>query len=130
MRIAVTYDNENIYGHFGHTEFFKIYEIQDNKIISTQVVSTNGEGHGALAGFLVNNKVDGLICGGIGPGALKALSFRGIKIYAGVEGSCDLAVNQLLNNKLEYSTAANCDHSGHDHSPHDHSGGCGSHGCH
>ena len=66
MRIAVTYENGQIFQHFGHTEQFKVYDLEDNKIVNTQVVDTNGQGHGALAGFLNSADIDVLICGGIG----------------------------------------------------------------
>ena len=50
MKIAVTYDNGEVFQHFGRTENFKVYEIEDNKVISSEVISSNGVGHGALAG--------------------------------------------------------------------------------
>ena len=52
MKIAVTYDNGKVFGHFGHTENFKLYDTEDGKIKAMVVVPTNGSGHGALAGFL------------------------------------------------------------------------------
>ena len=66
MKIAVTYENEMVFQHFGHTEQFKIYEVEDNKVVASEIVDTNGSGHGALAGFLAGQGVDVLICGGIG----------------------------------------------------------------
>ena len=69
MRIAVTYENGQIFQHFGHTEQFKLYDVENGKIVREQVVDNNGSGHGALAGFLQAAKVDALICGGIGMGA-------------------------------------------------------------
>ena len=64
MKIAVTYENGEIFQHFGHTEQFKIYDVDNGKVVSSQVVDTNGSGHGALAGFLKALNVDMLICGG------------------------------------------------------------------
>ena len=84
MRIAVTYENGEIFQHFGHTEQFKIYDVEDGKIISSEVVDAGGSGHGALAGVLSALKVDALICGGIGGGAQMALSDVGIRLYGGV----------------------------------------------
>lgn len=130
MRIAVTYENGEIYGHFGHTEQFKIYDIEEGKIIKSEVVNTNGSGHGALAGFLSDVDVDILICGGIGGGAQIALSNAGIKLYAGITGNSDDAVAKLLAGELEHNPNANCNHH---HSEHEHncgSGGCGHNGCH
>ena len=87
MKIAVTYENGQIFQHFGHTEQFKPYEVADGKIVHAEVVDTNGSGHGALAGFLMQHGVDTLVCGGIGGGAQAALAEAGIKLYGGVSGS-------------------------------------------
>jgi len=108
MKIAVTYQDGDIFQHFGHTEFFKIYDIENTDIVKTEIVSTNGSGHGALAQFLHEHSVDTLICGGIGGGAQMALSQAGIKLYGGVTGKADAAVNALLNNKLNYDPAVKC----------------------
>ena len=69
MRIAVTYENGEIFQHFGHTEQFKVYDVENGKIMSAEVVDTNGSGHGALAGVLSALHVDALICGGFGGGS-------------------------------------------------------------
>ena len=126
MRIAVTYDNGQIFQHFGHTEYFKVYDVEDDKILSSEVVDTNGSGHGALAGVLNALNADALICGGIGGGAQNALAAAGIRLYAGVSGDADAAVEALLAGNLEYGTEANCDHHGHDHGE---GHQCGNHGC-
>ena len=86
MKIAVTYENGQVFQHFGHTAQFKIYEAQEGRVASSQVVDTNGSGHGALAGFLQAQGVDTLICGGIGGGAKTALAQAGIQLYGGVTG--------------------------------------------
>ena len=125
MRVAVTYENGDIFQHFGHTEQFKVYDIEDGKILSSEIVDTNGSGHGALAGVLNALKVDALICGGIGGGAQMALAEAGIKLYGGVSGSADAAALALAEGKLDFNPAVRCDH--HDHHGEGHS--CGSHGC-
>ena len=86
MKIAVTYENQEVFQHFGHCEAFKIYEIADNAVVSSEVVGTGGDGHEALAGFLRRHGVDTLICGGIGGGARMALAQAGIELYPGVTG--------------------------------------------
>lgn len=58
MKIAVTYENQEVFQHFGHCEAFKIYEIADNAVVSSEVVGTGGDGHEALAGFLRRHGVD------------------------------------------------------------------------
>lgn len=128
MKIAVAYDNGNVFQHFGKTEYFKVYETENNQVVSSEVLSSNGEGHGALAGVLAAQSVNVLICGGLGGGAQTALDEAGIQVFSGVQGSCDEAVEAYLKGEL-VSTGVNCDH--HDHEEHEegHScGGCGG-GC-
>ena len=127
MRIAVTYENGAIFQHFGHTEQFKIYDIEGEKIVSSQVVDTNGSGHGALAGFLEANKVNVLICGGIGGGAQMALAEAGIKLYGGVSGSADAAVDALIAGTLSFNPDVHCNHHDQEHGEEGHT--CGEHGC-
>lgn len=127
MKIAVTYDSENIFQHFGHTAYFKLYEIADNAVVSTQVLPTGGSGHGALADFLAAQGVHILICGGIGGGAQLALANAGIRLYGGVRGNADAAVNALLAGELGYDPNVRCDHHDHEHGHGGHS--CGHHGC-
>ncbi len=132
MKIAVTYDNGMIFQHFGHTEFFKVYEVENGFVKSAKVLSTNGSGHGALAGFLSANGVDTLICGGIGGGAQMALAEAGIKLYGGASGLADDAVAALLSGTLGYNPDVKCDHHSHEHGEGHTCGshGCGSHSCH
>ena len=116
MRIAVTYENGEIFQHFGHTGAFKIYDAENGKITVANVVSTNGSGHGALAGMLKVLEVDVLICGGIGGGA---------------SGDADKAVEAFLANELSYNPEVKCDHHDHEHGEGHTCGehGCGSHNC-
>ncbi len=133
MKIAVTYENGEIFQHFGHTEQFKIYDVEDNEIKNETVIDTNGSGHGALVGVLVNNSVDILICGGIGGGAQMALMGANIKLYGGVSGNADDAVKALLCGKLDFNPNVHCDHHDHEHGEGGHTcgeHGCGKHNCH
>ena len=126
MRIAVTYDDGNVFQHFGRTERFKLYDIEDGKVVSSQVVGSNGVGHGALAGVLSAGGVDTLICGGIGGGAIAALSQAGIAVYAGAAGCCDAAVEAFLSGKVSQAEGATCGCHGHDRE-HGEDCGCGGH---
>lgn len=126
MRIAVTYENGQIFQHFGHTEQFKVYDVQEGKILSSQVVDTNGSGHGALAGVLTALNADILICGGIGGGAQAALAAANIQLYGGVSGNADDAVAALIAGQLSYNPNVKCSHHHHHHGE-DHV--CGDHGC-
>ncbi len=124
MRIAVTYEDGQIFQHFGHTQEFKVYDVTDGKITASEIVSTNGSGHGALAGVLNTLHADTLICGGIGGGAQAALAAAGIRLYGGVSGSADAAVDAFLSGTLDYNPDIQCSH----HGAHEH-GECGNHGC-
>ena len=131
MRIAVTYENGQVFQHFGHCEQFKLYDVENGAVASSRVVSAVGSGHGALAGFLREQGADTLICGGIGGGARTALAQAGIRLFPGVAGDADQAVDDLLTGQLEFDPDTVCSHhhEGEDH--HCHSGGCGEdkHGC-
>ena len=126
MRIAVTYENGEIFQHFGHTEQFKVYDIENGEVVSSAIVDTNGSGHGALAGVLYALHADALICGGIGGGAQAALAAAGIKLYGGVSGDADAAVKAFLRGSLDFNPDVHCDHHGEHHH---HDGECGEHGC-
>lgn len=133
MRIAVTYENGNIFQHFGHTQWFKIYDVQDGKVVTSEIVDTNGSGHGALAGVLTALHADVLICGGIGGGAQMALAAAGIQLYGGVSGNADAAVEALITGNLVFNPNVQCNHHGEHHHGEGHtcgSHGCGSHSCH
>lgn len=119
MKIAVTYENGQVFQHFGHTSEFKIYEVEDGKVVSANIVPTGGKGHGSLAGFLKDAGVETLICGGIGGGAKTALAEMDIKLLPGVTGNADEQVQHLLTGDLIYDPTVQCSHHGEDHKCHE-----------
>lgn len=123
MKIAVTYEDGQVFQHFGHCGEFKIYETEKDTVISSRVYSTGESGHGALAGFLKEHGVDTLICGGIGAGARAVLDELGIRLYPGVTGAADESVDKLLAGSLDYNPDTSCSH--HHEDGHD----CGSNHC-
>lgn len=129
MKMAVTYENGNVFPHFGRAQQFKIYAVDGGKITGEQVVDTNGSGHGALAGMLADLQVDTLICGGIGAGAQSALAQAGIRVYGGVSGKADDAAKALLSGTLMYQPDIRCDHHDHEHQDGAHHCGEDKHGC-
>ena len=130
-RIAVTYDNGQVFQHFGRTEAFKVYEVEDEKVVNSEVIQSNGVGHGALAGLLADHTIDTLICGGIGGGAMNAVAEAGIEGCAGAEGDTHEVIEAYLRGELE-SAGVTCDHHGEGHSCGEHEDGhsCGGGGCH
>lgn len=129
MRIGVTYNNGVIFPHFGHTEQFKLYDVENGEIKQTQIVDTNGQGHGALSSFLTQAGVEVLICGGIGGGAQTALAEAGIQLLGGVSGNADDAVSAYINGQLNYNQNVQCSHHEHSHSCGEHHCGEDKHGC-
>lgn len=123
MRIAVSYQDGMVFQHFGHAQQFKLYDVENGRIVASQVVDTNGQGHGALSGFLAQANVDVLICGGIGDGAQTALRAAGIRFFGGVSGQADAAVRAYLTGELNYDPNVHCDHHEKEHT-------CGEHACH
>ena len=86
----------------------------------------------AIEPMINEGTYDVLICGGIGGGAQMALSAAGIKLYGGVSGDADAAVEAFMNGTLDYNPDVKCSHHDHDHGEGHTCGehGCGSHSCH
>lgn len=122
MKLAITYDptNQCIFQHFGKTETFKVYTVENNEVKDVHLLGSNGQGHGALAGLLSDAGIDAIVCGGIGEGAQNALKAKNIKVYCGVNGNCDMAAIAFAEGTLVYSENHTCDHHGHHHE-----NGCG-----
>ena len=127
MKVAVTYENGEVFQHFGRTPQFKIYEIENGEAKSSQVIDTGETGHGALAGFLKEHGADVMICGGIGGGAIAAMAESNIKVYAGASGKADEVIGAYIAGTLAENGDATCDHHNHEgHGEHM----CGHGGCH
>lgn len=131
MKIAVPFENGMVFQHFGRSEQFKFYEVENGAVLHSEVVSTNGQGHGALVGFLVQHGANVVLCGGIGTGAQVALMQAGIQMFGGISGLADVAVSNYLSGRLVFDPDVHCTHHDHDegHSYHEHKGGC-SGSCH
>ena len=120
MKIAVTYADGEVFQHFGHTQQFKLYDIENGELVDTYIVDTNGSGHGALAEFLITYQVDALICGGIGGGARNALAAAGIELFPGASGNADQQVANYIAGSLNYDPDTTCNHHGEGHNCSDH----------
>lgn len=120
MKIAVTYDKEtgNIFQHFGKTQFFKVYDIQDGKIISSKVIDNAGNGHHALPPYLKSLGIETLILGNRGQGAIDAIAASGLKEIPGITGSADNAAKLFTKGQLKPNFAAKCSHHGEHNDDH------------
>lgn len=117
MIIAIPTENEMVFQHFGHTPAFTLYEVEDHMVVKSTLIDTTDSGHGALAARLKEHQVNLLICGGIGGGAVQALTENGIEVLAGVSGKVGDVIADYLSGKQMGSSEANCNHhhEGHHH---------------
>ncbi|QHQ60569.1 P-loop NTPase [Anaerocolumna sedimenticola] len=114
IKIAVTVDeNNDVFQHFGKSDKFNLYEIRGEELISKTTLNSNGSGHSELVTLLTDQKVNVLICGGIGMGAMEGLMDAGILVVPGAKGDADVVTAAYLDGSLAESTEPNCDH--HDH---------------
>ena len=107
-RIAVPYDEGNIFQHFGKSAAFKIYTIENNTVTGQEIVETGGITHEELGIWMLQHSVNAVLCGNIGPGAQGALAAAGIQVLAGINGGADEAVGLLLKGDLKTQNSANC----------------------
>ncbi len=122
-KVAITYENGEIFGHFGKCPSFLIADTDGKTVLSKNIVPTNGSGHSALFSFLAELGVHTVICGGIGQGARDALENGKIEVIAGQSGSAEAALMFYLNGDLKDNPAGKCNH----HHTDGHA--CGEHGC-
>ncbi|MBQ4288337.1 MAG: NifB/NifX family molybdenum-iron cluster-binding protein [Clostridia bacterium] len=131
MKIAVTFNDGEIFQHFGRTESFKIYETENGAVTGSCVIGTDGIGHEDLIGFLKDRGIDVLICGGMGMGARMAFEDSGIEIIPGAEGNADEAILSYLKGELVTDSEKACCHGeGHGHGEHDCKKEHDTHNCH
>lgn len=119
MKIAATFDKEtgNVFQHFGKSQFFKVYEIQDGKVVSSEVIDNGGFGHHDLVGYLRGLGVETLILGNRGQGAIDAMAAGGLKEVPGITGSADAAAEAFAKGELKGNFDAKCNHH---HGEHEH----------
>ncbi len=120
MKIAATYEKDtgNVFQHFGKTQFFKIYEIEDGKILSSEVIDNGGNGHHALPPYLKSLGVETLILGNRGQGAIDAIAASGLKEIPGITGPADEAAALFAKGELKGNFDAKCDHHHGEHHEH------------
>ena len=106
MRIAVPYYNGNINPAFGKSEYFKLYDTEDGKILSTAVIDNGGNEHTGLITHLKNNDVDVALVGNIGQHGVDAFAEAGIELYTSNYDDADSVVKQYLDGTLELKREA------------------------
>ena len=115
MRIAVAYQDREIFGHFGHCPMFAIYEYGEyvSDCTKTLVDTSSISGHQQMADKMKELGVDAVIAGNMGGEAKAALLSAGIVPIAGYSGDADTASDLLVTGQLPiYSEGGNCGCSG------------------
>ncbi|MBS4537952.1 NifB/NifX family molybdenum-iron cluster-binding protein [Clostridium sp. D2Q-11] len=100
------------YNHFGSTPFFLIYDLENerSKIIENKDLH-HAHGMCQLLKALGGEKVDVILVGGIGSGALMKLSNQGIKAYKVTDNTVLENISMLKSKKLmEFSINNSCNH--------------------
>lgn len=127
MKIAIATEGNRVSQHFGRSEYFTVFEVEDQAVNNKQLLPTEGNQHGALPDFLASLGVAAVISGGMGGGAMQKLTQKSIAVYTGVHGSIDDAIHQYINNELkpvELSAASHESHHGCQGHHHGHSCNC------
>ena len=107
-----------VYNHFGSAPVFIMVDTEDNKVKRVDNSDLHHV-HGACNPIMAlgGQKVDALVVGGIGGGAMVKLNAMGVKIYGAETGSVKKNLELLNQNKLQQLSM--------DHSCRAHEGGCG-----
>ena len=110
MKVAVSYEKENIFFHVGDTKEFKVYEIEDGRIVKTEILQSTGKGREMVVNFLTQYECDVLICNEICAGAKGAVQEVGVEVYGAITGNADAAVEALLRGDLKDGDTVICNH--------------------
>ena len=109
MLVAITYENGEVFMHYGKTRQFIIFELDNNEIKSERIIDCGEYSHHTLADLLKLNNVDVVICGGCGVHAIESLEAKNIKVYNGACGDVHNVINEYINGKLKFNGATMCD---------------------
>lgn len=116
MKIAVASMQDEVSQHFGHCEKFKIFEIENNAVVSVgEIINPATHSHGQIPAMLMQHGVNVVIAGGIGTGAKQLLQNANISVYSGINGNVKDAVALFLSGSLVDANTDCGHHHGDDH---------------
>ena len=99
-KVAIPVLDKNVAPCFEVTHYFTITEIVEGHQISKTVLKCGGcEGYGRVK-FLINHKVNVLICNGIKLFYRDLLNISGLKVFANIADSVDNALQAYLSGNL------------------------------
>ncbi|NLM03758.1 MAG: dinitrogenase iron-molybdenum cofactor [Clostridiales bacterium] len=119
MKIAVAREGEFVSGHFGHSEGFVVYNVDEKQVVKKDFIENPGHRPGFLPDLLEDLGVDVVIAGGMGATAQQLFAKKNIDVIVGAEGNCDDVIQKYLNNDLK-STGSICREHKHQHECHCH----------
>ncbi len=103
MKVAIAYENGEIYPHFGHCNTFALYNYYGETTAECEKVlldSSACQGHSAMAELMRRNGVDAVMAGNMGSEARAALLSMGIVPVVGYSGHADTAADLLVTGQL------------------------------
>jgi predicted Fe-Mo cluster-binding NifX family protein len=131
-KLAIPVLNGQLSSHFGQTQYFYFYEIDNNTTLNQSMETSPEQDHSAIPAWLSEQNVTDIIIGGIGGPAAEKLSDFDINIFEnGMSTSPNELSQMFINNQLSIFGDSCC--GGHDHEhehEHEHghkNGGCGCH---
>ncbi|MEA2082076.1 MAG: NifB/NifX family molybdenum-iron cluster-binding protein [Elusimicrobiota bacterium] len=101
MRCVISTDGEIVSAHFGRCPEFTVVDIEDGKVLKTEVIENPGHNPGALPEYFGKMKADCIIAGGMGQMALGLFTAKKIKPVVGISGSVAEVVEKLKSGTLE-----------------------------
>jgi predicted Fe-Mo cluster-binding NifX family protein len=107
--------SSEVYGHFGSAPVFIVVETETNAVSTIQNKDLH-HSHGACSPLkaLDNEKIDAVVVGGIGFGALNKLQQSGVKVFQSQAGTVHENVQLIQSQNLpEFSPQNTC--AGHGH---------------
>jgi predicted Fe-Mo cluster-binding NifX family protein len=97
MIVAIVKDGEQVSSHYGQSEGFILAEVDNGLVRSRSTIQAPAQHScGGLAELFIHHKVDTVIVGGIGGGAIQHLNAAGIDIVAGASGNIDEVLSSYI----------------------------------
>lgn len=121
--IAIPSEGIMLNAHFGRSQAFTIYTINDSEVSNKIIIDTKGleHQHSGIAQLLKSKGVETVICGGIGQGAIAGLVNYGLEVLRGVNGTVEEIAIAYAMGSLSTSEAVcnhnhgSCNDHGHQH---------------
>jgi len=111
-RIAVPTLNGNLSSHFGGSEYFTVFSIENNNVVKEEILPTPEHTTGSYPNFLAQQGITDIIVGGIGGKAIDIFNQNNITVYAGANVKLPKELAEDLINGQLVVTGNSCNHEG------------------